>query len=361
MWTATMLFSSTLRVLNSRFKARTATVLLCVSLFFTFSTLFRLPSQPALTESPHRTSQGTVKATGLPPCRYPDPGLVGKLRPQLTSLPLSLRDLSEKFPDIRGGHWKPSDCVPQFRVLLIIPFRDRWLHLSQFLDHYIPILQRQKIDFRIVVSEQNGTDSFNKGRVMNAAYLESNKEFGFDCVIFHDIDALLEDDRNLYVCPSTPRHLAPAVSRHNYTLKYPSLVGTALAFPNKHFEKVNGFSNSFWGWGGEDDEMAKRILASGLIIERPPTDIGRYTLIEHTKNKRVLQMEIQQHLIQATQFRMFFDGISTVKYKVLAKNVTPLFVHYIFDIGSLDPFELRRLYQSAERNRRFLQRRYIWR
>ena len=35
---------------------------------------------------------------------------------------------------------------------------------------------------------------------------------------------------------------------------------TALLFsPPMQFKKVNGFSNQFWGWGGEDDDMSNRI------------------------------------------------------------------------------------------------------
>ena len=54
---------------------------------------------------------------------------------------------------------------------------------------------------------------------MNAGFLEAHKlGFHFDCVIFHDVDVLPEDDRNLYSCPATTvRHLASAVDAFNYT------------------------------------------------------------------------------------------------------------------------------------------------
>jgi beta-1,4-galactosyltransferase 1 len=39
---------------------------------------------------------------------------------------------------------------------------------------------------------------------------------------------------------------------------------------------VNGFSNLFWGWGGEDDDMANRLRIKKLFISRYPANIARY-------------------------------------------------------------------------------------
>ena len=55
-----------------------------------------------------------------------------------------------------------------------------------------------------------------------------------------------------------PRHLSVAVDVLNYKLPYTSLIGGVLAMTKEHFFRVNGFSNIFWGWGGEDDDMAIR-------------------------------------------------------------------------------------------------------
>ena len=41
-------------------------------------------------------------------------------------------------------------------------------------------------------------------------------------------------------------------------LAYQKLVGGVLAMPVKDFRLVNGFSNSYYGWGGEDDDMYQR-------------------------------------------------------------------------------------------------------
>lgn len=62
---------------------------------------------------------------------------------------------------------------------------------------------------------QYGTAPFNKGRIMNAAF-EYAQKLAVDCVIFHDVDVLPEDDRIPYGCPQLPRHLGGRVSTLEY-------------------------------------------------------------------------------------------------------------------------------------------------
>ena len=40
------------------------------------------------------------------------------------------------------------------------------------------------------------------------------------------------------------------------------------------FRQVNGFSNMFWGWGGEDDDMSNRLRQKKLYISRYPANIA---------------------------------------------------------------------------------------
>lgn len=51
---------------------------------------------------------------------------------------------------------------------------------------------------------------------MNVGFLEASKLYDYDCFVFHDVDLLPEDDRNLYSCPQSPRHMSVAIDRMNY-------------------------------------------------------------------------------------------------------------------------------------------------
>ena len=41
-------------------------------------------------------------------------------------------------------------------------------------------------------------------------------------------------------------------------LPYKTYVGGVLAMTSAHFMAVNGYSNLYFGWGGEDDDMSRR-------------------------------------------------------------------------------------------------------
>ena len=45
-----------------------------------------------------------------------------------------------------------------------------------------------------------------------------------------------------------------------YSLKYKYNFGGATSFTPELFKKVNGYSNTFYGWGGEDDDMFHRLF-----------------------------------------------------------------------------------------------------
>ena len=67
-------------------------------------------------------------------------------------------------------------------------------------------------------------------------------------------------------------------------LLYQSLVGGVVAVTWQDFLRLNGFSNQYFGWGGEDDDFYVRISQSKLDIIRYPLAISRYTMVQHHRD-----------------------------------------------------------------------------
>jgi beta-1,4-galactosyltransferase 3 len=41
-------------------------------------------------------------------------------------------------------------------------------------------------------------------------------------------------------------------------LPYGGIFGGVSAMTRQQYVKMNGFSNDYWGWGGEDDDISTR-------------------------------------------------------------------------------------------------------
>ncbi|XP_071451995.1 beta-1,4-N-acetylgalactosaminyltransferase bre-4-like [Hetaerina americana] len=258
-------------------------------------------------------------ATGMPPCPPIPPTLVGPL--EVTKRIPSVKELEKGLEKILGrdlsglevgGHGRPKHCQARDKVAIIVPYRDRAEHLRALLLNLHPLLHKQQVDYGIFVIEQAGTGPFNRAMLMNVGFVEASKLYDFDCFIFHDVDLLPEDDRNLYTCPEQPRHMSASIDVFKYKLPYPAIFGGVSAMTSAQFRKVNGFSNMFWGWGGEDDDMANRIKYHHFHISRYPANIARYKMISHKKEKANPK---RYDYLYSGQNRFKTDGLSSLRYE----------------------------------------------
>ena len=60
----------------------------------------------------------------------------------------------------------------------------------------------------------------------------------------------------------------PVKDKYHYTVPWLGITGGVMAFTQSQYEAVNGFSNEYWGWGCEDDDMFVRIVDSCLHLEQ---------------------------------------------------------------------------------------------
>lgn len=65
-------------------------------------------------------------------------------------------------------------------------------------------------------SMETGTQPFNRAMLFNVGFKEAMKDNTWDCVIFHDVDHLPENDRNYYGCGEMPRHFAAKLDKYMY-------------------------------------------------------------------------------------------------------------------------------------------------
>lgn len=147
------------------------------------------------------------------------------------------------------------------KLLVVIPYRDRKGHLDELLSHLPGVLSDQGIDHSIVVVEQSAGKPFNRGMICNIGFdLFSN---GHDYVCFHDVDMICSGMDFSY----TKEPVCLLSSRTKNEI-YKWYFGGVVAMSCADFKKANGFSNEYWGWGCEDNDLFKRLRGNGLKVGR---------------------------------------------------------------------------------------------
>lgn len=148
---------------------------------------------------------------GLNACPLTPPNLIGPI--DIDTDYESMSTIEQRFQNLLlpGGWYKPHECNPRDRVAIVIPYRDRANHLPIFLKNIHPLLMKQQVEYGVFVIEQIADGLFNRAALMNVGFLEALKLHQWDCFIFHDVDLIPLDDRNLYRCPEQPRHMSVAV------------------------------------------------------------------------------------------------------------------------------------------------------
>lgn len=146
-----------------------------------------------------------------------------------------------------------------------VPYRNRELHMNEFIPKIGKYLKNQGIDFQIYIVHQVDDKLFNRGATKNIGAKHAFEE-GCDYVVWHDIDMIPEEGGGCdYSYPAdAPRHIATQISQMNYELKYHEYFGGAVLFTKEQVEATNGYSNDYWDWGMEDDDLFWRCHLEGM-------------------------------------------------------------------------------------------------
>ncbi|RVE48908.1 hypothetical protein evm_006478 [Chilo suppressalis] len=224
---------------------------------------------------------------------------------------------------ISNGSFTPDECNPMFSVAILVTYRNRQNQLDIFLPYMHNFLRKQKIHYKIFLIEQQDNKSWNKGLLYNigARYAMAER---FPCLILHDVDLLPLDSANLYACAKQPRHMSASIDKFRYVLPYDYISGGVLAVTADQYKLVNGFSNRYEGWGGEDDDFSARITAHGMEIIRFPRHMCRYTMLVHRQEAKNSGRE---HLLAAGRVSAQRppDGLHALTYSTLQVHHQRLF------------------------------------
>ena len=246
-------------------------------------------------------------------------------------------------------------------VAIIVPFRDlhveqkRSEHLNKFVPHMIRFLsnlkqQRKISDFHIYIVEQSDDQrKFNRGKLLNIGFdvarkygkQTSNSKNGrskpvpHDVFIFHDVDLLPSQQLNEAYSkfPTVPHHIARCWDRYSNNPKY---FGGIVGFSSSDYKRINGYPNTFWGWGGEDDELQLRCNALGIQWDYPKlpksnsgvppiTDLEDMTLKEKLsflKQHREWKCMVKWEALEEHEKNWKTNGLADLQYSTLKK--TPL-------------------------------------
>ena len=143
-----------------------------------------------------------------------------------------------------------------------VPYRNRESHLKEFIPKVGAYLESKGIDYCMYFAHQVDDKLFNRGATKNVAAKHAFED-GCDYIVWHDIDMIPEDGCDYSFPEKTPIHIATHISQMDYKLKYQEYFGGAVLFSKEQVEKTNGYSNDYWDWGMEDDDLFWRCVLEG--------------------------------------------------------------------------------------------------
>ena len=150
---------------------------------------------------------------------------------------------------------------------VIVPYRNRFEHLDLFKKHITDYLDERNIQYELIIVNQDNAKQFNRGMLLNIGFNYAVK-MECDYVVFHDVDMLPVDVDYSY--SEVPLHLATDFLLDKNEKKrelFDEYFGGVTMFPVDTFKKINGYSNKYWAWGFEDDDLLLRCRKDNVNLD----------------------------------------------------------------------------------------------
>ncbi|EEC01356.1 beta-1,4-galactosyltransferase, putative, partial [Ixodes scapularis] len=238
----------------------------------------------------------------------------------------SLEEIENNFTHVMpGGRFKPKECLARHRVAILVPYRNREKQLNVFLHNMHQFLPRQQIDYGIFVIEQVGfVTTLLFFLLLHCVFPVSTAV----CIVMCKSKIVFRAG-SAYQRNGMSARVFCACASVFFKLPYYGYFGGVSVLSKKHMEFVNGFSNLYWGWGGEDDDMFNRLQHSNLDITRYPAEIARYTMLGHVKETPSPE---RFRLLSGARSRYRRDGLNSVKYERKKLVLKKLYTWILVDL-----------------------------
>lgn len=226
---------------------------------------------------------------------------------------------------LSGGEYYPEQCRAKYSTAIIVPYRQREEQLHKFLIYMHNYLRHQDIHYRIFLIEQYDEKPFNRAKLFNIGSIIA-AEHEFPCLVLHDVDLLPLNLGSLYACTELPRHMCAALDMWRFHLPYRGLFGGVVSIRTQQFRTINGMSNMYEGWGGEDDDLFERLKSRHINICRFAPHLNEYTMLRHKPEKK---NENRVQLLRSGALRFNTDGLNSLVYTEKGRRIHSLFTHIL--------------------------------
>jgi hypothetical protein len=200
------------------------------------------------------------------------------------------------------------------KVAIIFPYRDQEIqnrseHLRKTLEYYQK-LNLPNIDFYVI--EQGNNKKFNRGILINAGHdliKKSGKNYANE--IHHDIDVQPDATLIKYFYSNDVIACKKAFYDHFF--------GTLSVMPVNIMDKVNGYSNNFWGWGVEDDNLSARLKHHGIKVFNADPKITKLTELPHKNAWELDIVNPERHIIDVKDKNEgYVSGLADLNYTIIS-------------------------------------------
>lgn len=213
-------------------------------------------------------------------------------------------------------------------ITVVVPYRDREEHLSVF----IPAIRKKLPEARILVVEQTEGKPFNRGKLLNIGAQIAFGRMKSTHIITHDVDMIPVDDTQYGFADAV--HLATGATQFGGKMPYDRYFGGVTAFSAKAFYMCNGYSNEYWGWGAEDDDILRRIESVGIEVIRPDRP-NRFQSLSHVHALHSVESK-KTHRLNCERLDSDYDrskdGLNTLEYRIVGQSEAGEVNHVIVEV-----------------------------